>query len=121
MSESRSVTGGIISIPVTSITCPALPSQSSFGSFAFASLTIYDPSGILVFLSNGITPTTFCLSFELKACLFNDLFPMKSFFLLIRLFLLIVNTSKRLFNVHTSFLLLFQTNGVCSLLLFTLQ
>tara|TARA_Y100000814_G_scaffold108308_1_gene76523 strand:- start:164 stop:364 length:201 start_codon:yes stop_codon:yes gene_type:complete len=39
-------------------TCPNL----GLGSFAFASLTKYDPSGILVFLSIGTTPTIFCLS-----------------------------------------------------------
>ena len=53
-----------------------------FGSFAFASLTIYEPSGILVFLSNGTTPTTLCLSGAIYAVLDKDLFPIKSFFLL---------------------------------------
>ena len=53
-----------------------------FGSCALASFTKWDPSGILVFLSNGITPTTFCLSSAIKAFLFNDLFPIKSYFLL---------------------------------------
>ncbi len=61
--------------------CPSF----GLGSFAFASLTKYDPSGILVFLSSGTTPTTFCLSSAIKADLFKDLFPMKSFFYLLTL------------------------------------
>ena len=56
--------------------CPNL----GFGSLAFASFTKCDPSGILVFLSRGTTPTTFCLSSAIKADLFRDLFPIKSFF-----------------------------------------
>ena len=53
-----------------------------FGSGAFDSLTKCDPSGILVFLSKGTTPTTFCLSSAINASLVKDLFPIKSFFLL---------------------------------------
>ena len=60
-------------------TCP----NFGFGSFAFKSFTKCEPSGMLVFLSSGTTPTTFCLSSAIKAFLCKDLFPMKSFFLLI--------------------------------------
>ena len=59
-------------------TCPNL----GFGSFAFGSFTKYDPSGMLVFLSKGTTPTIFSLSGLTKAALLKDLFPIKSFFLL---------------------------------------
>ena len=37
--------------------CPSL----GLGNFALGSLTKYDPSGILVVLSRGTTPTIFCL------------------------------------------------------------
>ena len=40
-----------------------------FGNGAFESLTKCDPSGILVFLSKGTTPTTFCLSSAVNASL----------------------------------------------------
>ena len=59
-------------------TCP----NFGFGNFVFASLTIYEPSGILVFLSKGTTPTIFSLLDEMKASFCMDLLPIKSFFLL---------------------------------------
>jgi len=46
-----------------------------FGTGAFESLTKCEPSGILVFLSKGTTPTTFCLSSVVNAFLVKDLFP----------------------------------------------
>ena len=56
--------------------CPSF----GFGSLAFLSTTRCDPSGMLVFLSIGTTPTIFCLFGCVNASLVKDLFPMKSFF-----------------------------------------
>jgi len=51
-----------------------------FGKEALLSLTKCDPSGIIDFLSKGTTPTIFSLLGFKNASLFNDLFPIKSFF-----------------------------------------
>ena len=57
-------------------TCP----NFSTGNLKFLSLTKCEPSGIEVFLSTGTRPIICSLLFSIKAFLFKDLLPIKSFF-----------------------------------------